>query len=151
MKKGNIIFGFIGIALSIYIYWKTSYFPSDNIMKIGPSFFPRILSSGLFIFSSILVIQNIFSEKRTQEERFNIKDKGVQRAAISLIITVIYGLVMNYFGFIITTIFYLVSLMFLLKLRSWIRMLIVSTGVSLIIFTIFKTFLNISLPTGIWG
>jgi len=151
LKKGNIIFGFIGIALSIYIFWNTSYFPSDNIMNVGPSFFPRILASGLLIFSFILIIQNIFSKNSTQEVRFNIKDKGVQRVAISLIITVIYGFVMNYFGFIITTILYLVSLMFLLKLRSWIRMLIVSTGVSLTIFTIFKTFLNISLPTGFWG
>lgn len=151
MKKENIIFGLIGVAISAYIFWETSKFPLDNIMNIGPSFFPRFLAVGLFIFSMILIFLNLFRVEEKVEVKFSIKDPGVHRAAISLIITVLYGLIMGFLGFIITTILYLCSLMYLMKLRKWIRMLIISTGVSLIIYTIFKTLLNISLPIGFWG
>lgn len=151
MKKENIIFGLIGIALSGYVFLETSKFPSDNIMNVGPAFFPRVLAVGLGIFCLILIFVNIFSGDQDQEKRFDIKDSGVHRAAIALLATIIYGIIMPYLGFIITTILYLSFMMYLMKLRSWKKIPAVSIGVSFVVYTIFRTFLHITLPVGFWA
>lgn len=150
LKKENIIFGLIGTLLSIYVFWKTSRFPVDKVMGIGPAFFPRILAIGLIIFSIILIILNLFKKKEAVKASFSIKNPEIQRVAISLVATIVYVLCMSFFGFIISTTLYLMFLMYLMKLRKWMRIIIVSVAVSVVIYTIFKSLLNISLPSGFW-
>ncbi len=150
MKKENIVFGLIGIAISVYVFWKTSRFPVDRIMGIGPSFFPRILAAGLFIFSAILVILNILKVGQTDKPSFSIKDPEIQRVAVTLASTIVYGISMSFLGFLISTTIYLIFLMYVMKLRKWIKMVAVSAAVSVVVYTIFKSLLNISLPGGFW-
>lgn len=120
-------------------------------MSIGPGYFPKILATALLIVSGILIINAIMDNSRKTEESFDIKDPGIQRSGIALLVTVLYCLVLNYIGFIISSIVYLTFLMYLLKKRNYIKMTTISVCITLGIYFIFKTVLNITLPSGFLG
>jgi hypothetical protein len=152
LKRVNIIFGLIGIALCAYIFGVTASFPEDNIMKIGPGFFPRLLAAGLGIFSLILIIQNILGKSQEQvESAFSIKDPGIRRSIVALTATILYGVIMGYLGFVITSIFYLVFMMYLMKMRKGLLMTGVASAVTLVVYTVFSVLLKIALPEGFWA
>jgi putative tricarboxylic transport membrane protein len=120
-------------------------------MNIGPDFFPRLIAAGLFIFSGVLIVSNLLSREEDTVVRFDIKDPGVQRAGIALLASIVYGLLVETFGFILTTIVYLVFLMYVMKLRKWKKMGLVAVMVSLLVFLVFRVFLHITLPDGFWA
>jgi len=151
LKKENIIFGIIGMALSLYVFWATSQFPKDKIMGIGPSFFPRILATGLFVFGFILIVLNLLKADQSAGKSFSIKDPGIQRSIIAFTATMVYVFAISFLGFVISTIIYLASLMYLMRFRKIIRVTIISVSVSIVVYTIFNTLLNISLPKGFWS
>ncbi len=153
MKRVNILFGLIGIALCAFVFVATASFPEDNIMNIGPAYFPRVLAAGLGIFSLILLLQNLLgkSSETTDEAPFSLKDPGIQRSIIALAATVLYGIIMGYLGFIITSILYLVFMMYLMKMRKWLLMTGVASAVTLVVYTVFSVLLKIALPEAFWA
>ncbi|MGE5606403.1 MAG: tripartite tricarboxylate transporter TctB family protein, partial [Bacteroidota bacterium] len=144
----DIISSLIGILFGCYILGIASKFPEDVIMGIGPAFFPSILATLLIFFSFLLLCFALMGKSKGTVEKFNFKDPGTQRAGIALLATIIYSLLLNVGGFIVTTILYLFGLMFLLKKREYLKMALISAGVTLGVFIIFEKFLHISLPLG---
>ena len=55
MKKADIVGGIIGVLIGLYAIWEGLQMPTDHVMKIGPSFFPIILSAILIAFSSKVI------------------------------------------------------------------------------------------------
>lgn len=151
MKKADIIAGLLGLALSFYIIIQSGKFPEDKVLLMGPSFFPRILAVVMLVMATILIISALLGKSAQTAEKFDIRDPGIQRSIITLAVTVIYLLVLKRIGFIIDTIIYLMFLMYLLKLRNYLQMLLVSVGVTLTVYYIFRVALNITLPLGILG
>lgn len=149
MKKPDIISGLIGILFGVYILVTAAGFPQDVVMRIGPAFFPMVLASLLICFSCLLLCFALLGKSKGTVEKFNFKDPGTQRAVIALLVTIIYSLLLNVLGFIVTTILYLFGLMFLLEKRDYLSMSLISVGVTLGVFIIFEKFLHISLPIGL--
>ncbi|MFZ5966061.1 MAG: tripartite tricarboxylate transporter TctB family protein [Bacillota bacterium] len=151
MKRADIISGIIGVLISAYVFYESSKFPEDIVMIIGPSYFPRILATALLLVSGILIIHAYLGKSKKINGSFDIKNPGIQRAGIALLVTMIYCMVLNTLGFIISSTLYLFFLMVLLKKRNYIKMTIISTFVTLGIYFIFKALLNITLPSGFLG
>ena len=149
IKNKNLISGLLGLILSIIFLYLISSFPQSTNNSVGPDFFPRILAYGLGIFSLLLVTSTWTSEVVENFEVFTFKNLGIRRAFFSLIVTVIYCLLMETFGFIACTIIYLCILMFMLKERNYLLMIVSSCLISSVIFIIFNVFLNITLPLGL--
>lgn len=147
MKKPDIITGLIGVLISIFVFIETSKFPKDIVMGIGPGFFPRILAELLLIASVILIIQAIKRKTEETTEKFDLKDKNIQRSGIVLLVTILYFLLLKPIGFIIGGIIYLFVLMFILKKRNYFMMILIASGVTTGIFLVFKMILHITLPT----
>ena len=148
MKRADIIASLLGIALSFLIFYITSSFPEDQVVRVGPAFFPRLLAAGLGIFSAILLLSACTREHLETHAGFSFKNRGIQRGIISVGATVIYCLFFEYLGFITCTIIYLIFLMLLLKDRQYIQITITSITVTIAVFLIFKVLLNITLPMG---
>lgn len=149
LKKPDIISGLLGILFGVYILVAASKFPEDVVMRIGPAFFPSVLAVLLILFSSLLLCFALMGKSKGPVEKFNFKDPGTQRAGIALLTTIVYSVLLNVGGFIVTTILYLFGLMFLLKKRDYLNMALISIGVTLGVFIIFEKFLHISLPLGL--
>lgn len=148
MKRADIIAGVLGLGLCLFVFYLTASFPEDQVVRIGPAFFPRLLAAGIGIFSVILLVSALFQKTVETQSRFSLKDTGIQRGIISVAATVIYCFVLDYLGFIACTIVYLLFLMLLLKERKYVQMVITSISVSVVVFYIFKVLLNITLPMG---
>jgi len=151
LKKPDIIAGVIGVALSVYIIREAYYFPEDQVLLLGPSFFPSVLAVGLGILSLTLLALALGGKSRPAADPFNLKDPGVQRTGVSLLAIIVYCKLLGVLGFIITSSLYLFGLMYLLRRRDYPLMAAVSVGVTLLIYAIFNRLLDISLPAGLLG
>ncbi|MEW6660877.1 MAG: tripartite tricarboxylate transporter TctB family protein [Bacillota bacterium] len=151
MNRADLIAGLLGIFLSLYVFWATANFPDDDVLLLGPSFVPFLLALGLCLSSLGLIFKAWVSKKPNGETGFNWKDPGIVRAGMALFVTILYCLALPICGFILTSIFYLVVLMYLLKQRNYLKMFTVALGVTFAVFGIFRMMLKITLPMGIFG
>ena len=148
MKRADIIASILGIALSLFIFYLTSGFPEDQVVRVGPAFFPNLVAAGLGIFSALLLLSALTRKDIDNYQRFSFKNRGIQRSILSVAATVVYCLLFEVLGFITCSILYLIFLMILLRDRQYIQITITATTVTVAVFYIFKVLLNISLPMG---
>lgn len=148
MKRIDRIAGFLGIALSGFIFYITADFPADHVVKVGPAFFPRLLAVGLALSCVLLIVYSYLKTHAQVYERFSLKDRGVQRGLVSVAATVVYCLLFELLGFITCTVFYLLFLMVLLKEKNYLQMIMTTVLTTAAVFIVFKVFLNITLPLG---
>ena len=150
MKRADIIAGLLGLALAVYVFVVTGSFPEDKVVLMGPAFFPRMLASGVAVFSLVL-LGSAFIKRYSEKEKnlgLSFRNKGLQRAAMSLAATLLYCLGLEYLGFFVCSVIYLIFLMFLLQDRKYLQMALTSIIVTVVVFIVFRSFLNITLPLG---
>lgn len=151
MKRADIIAGILGLFVGFYVIIESRTFPDDEVLLMGPSFFPIVLSVLMLIFSIALIVNALMGRSAKKAEKLDIRDPGIQRSIISLLATIVYLSTLEKLGFIIGSIIYLMFLMYLLKLRNYVKMVLVSVGVSLAVYYIFRVALSITLPLGLLG
>lgn len=112
--------------------------------KLSPYLFPLIISIFLFILSiSILASSLKENEKRKEKEKGDIKS-----LLIFGLICVLYLLVLNFLGFVLSSILLLISLMILLGERRWWFIALVSIISTVVIYLLFAKYLSVMLPKG---
>ena len=152
MKRADFIIGFLGLFLTLYIWITTASFPEDQVVQVGPAFFPRMLAVGLGLTSLTLIIQAILKVaskgQSSEAETLSLRDPGIRRALTALAATISYCLLLETIGFIPLSIIYLILLMLLLKEKNYIQMGITSVAVTGLLYAVFNMLLNITLPLG---
>ena len=112
--------------------------------KLSPYLFPLIISFFLLILSISIIMQGLKDESEKKEKsKIDIKS-----LLIFGLICLLYLLVFNFLGFVLSTIILLVLLMMLLGERRWWFILLVSVISSLIIYLLFAKYLSVMLPKG---
>lgn len=150
LKTADIISAIIGLLLSTYVWIASASFPQDVVMKIGPDFFPRIIAVAMAIASLFLLVQALTNKTPVEAvQTLNLKDAGILRALAFLILAVVYVSVMDFLGFIISTIICLLVAMYILKLRNLKNMVLVSLGTAMGVYFAFASILGIQLPSGL--
>ena len=149
MKTADLIGGGSGIALGSYILYEGSKMPADLIMKIGPSFFPDVLAVGLIFFSLILIVYALLGRSKGESEAISLKDKGIQRALVSLVAIVAYAVLLNPLGYPIVTVLLVSGVMILLGKRGPIQIVCVSLATTFVVWLLFAKLLMLSMPMGI--
>ena len=112
--------------------------------KLSPYVFPLIISFFLLILSFSIIKQGLKDESEKKEKsKIDIKS-----LLIFGLVCILYLLVFNFLGFVLSTIILLVLLMMLLGERRWWFILLVSVISSLIIYLLFAKYLYVMLPKG---
>ena len=112
--------------------------------KLSPYLFPLIISIFLFILSiSILASSLKENEKRKEKEKGDIKS-----LLIFGLICVLYLLVLNFLGFVLSSILLLISSMIVLGERRWWFIALVSIISTVVIYLLFAKYLSVMLPKG---
>lgn len=112
--------------------------------KLSPYLFPLIISFFLLILSISIIMQGLKDESEKKEKgKIDIKS-----LLIFGLICILYLLVFNFLGFVLSTILLLVLLMMLLGERRWWFILLVSVISSLVIYLLFAKYLSVMLPKG---
>ncbi|MFK3936101.1 tripartite tricarboxylate transporter TctB family protein [Alkalihalobacillus sp. NPDC078783] len=114
----------------------------------GPKLLPQIVSIGLIGCGVGLILYKNESAKKVT---FKLNDNS-KRMIVSFIALVIYAIVFNFLGYLISTFLFLTFLTWYLTKEknktTIIKSLISSTIVTVIIYVVFSTLLNVILPSG---
>lgn len=140
-----VILGIVGLTVSLQLPFHT---PVTAIG--GPGVFPTAFLVIITFFSAILVITELvksFSNSESTESKSPIiAKKDAIRILLMIAAVTTYTLVLRYAGFIFATPVLTLVLLWLFGYRNKIVSPILAIGFTLLMHSIFQTFLRISLP-----
>ncbi|UCF84323.1 MAG: tripartite tricarboxylate transporter TctB family protein [Desulfobacteraceae bacterium] len=148
MKKADIGVGVGLIILSGWIFWYASTYRQATIYYYGPNFFPQILSIAMSVCAIILILKAF--QGRTLPKTESIYLRGFARMLIAIAICIGYLFLMQVIGFAMGTGVFLFVLMMFIGQKGLLKRVTSSVVVSLIVWAIFRYFLVIPLPTGMF-
>ncbi len=153
--KADRYIGIILIIFSVFMYTQTFKFPPAMLGTLGAGFFPKILFTLLGLAGLGLVIGSfIQKKKRPLEKTFSLKValQAHSLVILSFVLVFIYIVAMHFFGFLWATLGFMISLMWLLsprKIKSLPLIIIISGGLTFVIYYSFLKLLQIFLPEGV--
>ncbi len=148
MKKADIGVGIGLLFLCIWIFWYVGRYRPVEVYFYGPDFFPRVLSVVMMILGLALILNALAGNSLKKTE--TIDPRGFIRMLISIGICIGYLFLMKILGFASATFIFLFILMSFLKQRGIIIRILSSLITSIVVWTIFKYFLIIPLPEGVF-
>ena len=149
MKKADIGAGIGLIIFSAWIFWYASIYSKTTIYYYGPNFFPQVLSIAMCICAIFLILRALQGKALERLDRIN--SKGFMRMVIAIAICIGYLFLMQVIGFAIGTCVFLFVLMLFIGQKGLVKRSASSIVVSLIVWAIFRYFLVIPLPTGMFA
>lgn len=150
MPRTDKVVGIFFLLFSIYICWKSLQLGLGAFHKPGPGFISFWSGLSLGILALLMIIQNIWFNKANLTEEG--KEKTNWRAITSVFASIFaYILLLNYLGFIITTILFVWILLKSVEKKGWFLTTWVSLVIALGSYVIFKVWLMAELPKGFLG
>ena len=73
------------------------------------------------------------------------------RILITIVLGIIYGLVLDWLGYVIATFFFMIFMATIINIGKHLQNLLIAAAFSVITFAAFALFLKLSLPRGILG
>lgn len=147
----DIFIGLFMVLISIGMYILTFDMPK------GAARFPQAILV-LFAFFGLLVIYSGIKKNaslnNTQADNAKQNEKSLilselKLPMITLFIIIIYVMVMNLFGFFISTAVFIMGFMYYFRIRSWRVIILNALGVNIFIYLLFVLQLKVPLPKGI--
>lgn len=153
MVKGEIITSAVIFLGSLFLYIESTKFEGHEVYgKLGPAYWPKFLLICLMGLSLWIALDAFRQRKKADllEKKTIPFDSGKVRLLIAVGLIVCYFILMQVFGFIILTPFFLVAFMWLLGERSKIWMIGIPIGLTLLIVWVFTKAMYVPLPRGQW-
>ncbi len=121
---------------------------------LGPKVFPLIIGIFSILLGVLLILREVrIPEERRQKISFQLPAQGkilFRLIGLTSVFGIVYGLLFDSLGYLISTMIFMVFVMFLVNKSSrWMQNIIVSLGFSIITYVGFATLLHLSLPRGI--
>ena len=145
MKKVDILAAILLFPVCAYGFYEAGSWP--RLPDLGnPGWIPSGVALCLLIATLMMLARALRGRSLTLPGRL----EGVDRARVLWVagITVGYVAVMNYLGFIASTIPYLAGFGIALGERRWARLAFFSLVVPVVIYLVFDATLNVPLPRG---
>jgi len=149
VKKDDILSGCILIAISIYFLRESNSLPPSSLGIPGSAFFPRLICFAFIIFGGILIIRS-FKKVEAERKISLILKQDLIRVLAVILLCGIYIFSIPFLGFILTSILFIVFLMFIFQVKRIGIIILWGFLVTLIIYFIFKILLKVPLPAGMF-
>ncbi|MGI6456057.1 MAG: tripartite tricarboxylate transporter TctB family protein [bacterium] len=147
--KAEIIIGILLIVLSVAVFVETYDFARTG-QEVGPQFVPRMLALFLALLSLVLMGNALFGKRIAGETPVVSWKNEVWFIGLSLLGLILYGFLMNWIGFMLSTLLYMGGMLLFLGERSPVLVGGWAFGVTLIMYWVFQTFLQVDLPAGLF-
>ncbi len=146
----NLVSSIIAIAVGLTYMIMALNFPNATVGRpLEPKIFPVILGIAMTILGFALLIDELIKNSKSKEKetiKLSFGNNG-KKIAITIVNAIIYALLFNILGYILSTIIFLeIELLIFGGLKSWKVSTIVSVIFSIIAFLIFNTLLGLYLP-----
>jgi putative tricarboxylic transport membrane protein len=152
------IAGLIGLAVSLALLPFAFGLPKLPIVPIGPGFYPTLVLVFLAICSGLLVVQDIFVQRRSVPAAAPATTDQPRRAydlvAAAFALTGAYIGLMPLLGFRISTALYVGLFQLVLERPAsagqWVRLVALAVGTAMVAYFVFEHYLFVLLPRGSW-
>jgi putative tricarboxylic transport membrane protein len=155
MKKRVQADGLIWFVLGISICIGSVRLKLGSFSTPGPGFLPFLSGASLGIFGLILAFPTIFDRLRKGEESKN--DKGLNKwdwkkflnPLLAVISLLVYIVLLEPLGFLLTTFLFLLLLFKLSEPKRWLAPLIFSVTAAILSYLLFSVWLQCQFPRGL--
>ena len=146
-KRIDISVGSSLCVFSASIFTYAQRYKGTGVNQYGPNFFPQVLAIMMFVASVLLIVNALRGESQKLSE--TIDKAGFIRATVTVGISIVYLVLMQVLGFLISTVLFLFGLMTFIGHKGLVIRIISSGAVTVCIYSIFYFFLKIPIPNGI--
>lgn len=122
-----------------------------SIVSPGPGFFPLCLAVALTLVSVGLVARAVREPRAAGGPAAGRRPGGGLKVVGTLAALVVYALVLERLGFLLATFALLVFFFKALQRQRWLVALGGSVATSLLTYLVFKLWLGVNLPAGVWS
>lgn len=140
---GGLVFLCLSAAYGYYTN-DISMLPGDEYAPFNAQTLPGILA----YLGGILSIALIITASRKSEDRLSLKGYDFPLVIKLLLLVALFGLALEWIGFLLSTIFFLVSGYWLLGVRKWKTLLVASVPFAVFIWFSLSQLLDIYLAPG---
>ena len=158
----------IGIGLFFFLLATAYFVGTFSIESYNPfggaglssKIVPQILAYMMAALSFIVVVQSVLKlikrdDDKAPAEAVRINRKLLGKFIFAIVLLIVYIVLFDKLGFIISTVLYLSAMIFLLlphkNAKTGIFAVLFSLAVSFLVYTIFHNLLGLLLPRGIFG
>jgi putative tricarboxylic transport membrane protein len=151
MRRHQVGSALFLLLFGIYVSYESSKLVIGTISKPEPGFFPFWLGISLVLVSSCLLIQ--FTRSRAASVPSDRLWQGLrwEKILFSLVALLLYAFFLEALGYMIATFLLMLFLFLVIGSRGWVVSLFGSIITSLLTYGLFKIWLQVQLPKGIWG
>ena len=152
MVVSEIVFGAVFMLLSVFFFAMTFLFPEITI-ALSPTVFPRFVTVCLFLLSSLLLIQGIGKQRKQHpgKPRRQIDRPYLMRFVLLAGAGLIYTRIIRYTGYVVATPLFVAAAMVIFAEKKWYRIVLISTGVTAVLYLVFRMVFRVPLPRfGLW-
>lgn len=153
MKKANFIVSIVFAVLGLGVIAIASGYPKAEAYGTGvpgPGLWPIAISIVLLVCAAILMYKTL-KMKPEEDEAVILWSADTRRVYISMLILLIYTIILEPVGFILSTIAMLLIFIQWFSKKKWYISLIISAALSLGIYSIFKFVLNVPIDFGFFA
>jgi hypothetical protein len=141
----------VWFAVGIGICIGSVRFSLGNLHKPGPGFFPFLAGSILGALALVLFFQSFKKPTRGENKDFWINPKRRSKVIYVIGALFFYFVAISYMGFFISTLIFTGFILRAIAPQRWIVVISVSILSTLLSYGIFKCWLGVPLPEGIFG
>ena len=152
--REDTVIGFILLIFSTVSFlqiYRILHKESGEEYGFSPATFPLITMGSIIFLSIGLLTSSLFKLKMNKKEieiTERLNKAQVKQISTILLLMVLYIYMINFLGFYTSTFFINIVILFILKLRSWIKMLASSAILVGCIFLFFEKGMNLEFPRG---
>lgn len=150
MKKYNAVISFCSVALgALILYLSRDFVRITNDGIPGERFWPEIIAWLFIGLGVILFITETVIISKGKNRDVDLSSLPIRKAYLAGAITLLYGILLIYAGFIIATLVFLPCIMFLMGERKPRRIILSSVCTTMVIYLVFTMLFHSELPTSI--
>ncbi|ETW92474.1 MAG: hypothetical protein ETSY1_43460 [Candidatus Entotheonella factor] len=150
MRSRHVIAGVVLLLFGLWYGYQTSMLPARTLPHApSPSFFPWVLTCALVGLAAVLLVQGLTAPSDQPASRpWDVL--GYPATALGLF--AVYVIALPWLGFLVASIPFFASLMWIGRERRPLWLVAASIGIPAILFGIFRHLFRIALPpAAIWG
>jgi putative tricarboxylic transport membrane protein len=152
MKKADQWSGLFLLIIAGCILWGAVSLPYGNIHNPGPGFFPLWLGIILVAMAIGLMLNSAWHREKTKLLHDILTEKvRWKKVLLVLIALILYGFLINLFGFLIVTLLLMAFLLYFIEPHPWKTVIVWTLIGAFGSYLIFEVWMKLRLPKGFFG
>lgn len=140
-KTRELVIGFLSIALGVLVH----ILVLTTKMPPGAAMFPRLGATAIIVLGAL---QAAAGMTLPSQKKDGAKSESLLMLGKVVGIIILHIVLLKYFGFIISNLFLISSLIYIAGYKKYLNIALITVGVTAFLFLVFSKLLGISLPAG---